>query len=82
MEGESGDGEGGVAAGAVLGGWGAECLEAAESHAGRLSMEGRLGMEVWLLGEKVGEEGLWRVMGKEVSSWRARKVWAAALIMP
>ena len=27
IEGESGDGGGGVAAGAVLGGWGAECLE-------------------------------------------------------
>ena len=55
---ESGDGGVGVAAGAVLGGWGADCLEAAESHAGRLSMEGRLGMEAWLLGEKLGEEGL------------------------
>ena len=58
VEGESGDGGVGVAAVAVLGGWGADCLEAAESHAGRLSMEGRLGMEAWLLGEKLGEEGL------------------------
>ena len=47
----SGGGEGGVAAGAVLGGWEADCLEAAESHAGRLSME------AWLLGEKFGKEG-------------------------
>ena len=58
MAGESGDGGGGVAAWAALGGWGEGCLEAAESHAGRLSMEGRLGMEAWLLGEKLGEEGL------------------------
>ena len=71
-----------MAAVAVLGGWGADCLEAAESHAGRLSMDGRLGMEAGLLGEKLGEEGLWRVMGKEVASLRARKVWAAASMRP
>ena len=59
---------GGVAAGAVWGGWGAVWVEAAESQAGRLSMEGRLGMEAWVLSGKVGEDGLWSEMGKEVSS--------------
>ena len=78
----SGDGVGGVAACDVWGGWGAVWADAAESQAGRLSMEGRLGMEAWVLGGKVGEDGLWREMGKEVLSLRARKVWATASMMP